>query len=96
MAFDSFDVNKDNILSAEELRKALASKVRFDIGPSEVKVLREFFQAAYGRDGIRKAQFAELLDKQTPQDYDQAAAKEALKAIKQALGPSKRITDILQ
>lgn len=43
MAFDEFDTNKDSILSAEELRKALALKVKFDIGPGEVKVLREFF-----------------------------------------------------
>lgn len=96
MAFEEFDVNKDAILSAEELRKALASKVRFDIGPGEVKVLREFFQAKYGRDGIKKAQFAALLEKQTPQDYDKAAANEAMKVIKRALGPSKKITDILQ
>lgn len=63
MAFEDFDTNKDAVLSAEELRKALAAKVKFDLGPSEVKVLREFLIAKYGKDGIKKAQFAALLAK---------------------------------
>ena len=70
------------MMSATELQKALKDLLKFEMSPEEVKTMHEFFRAKFKRSEVRKAEFAELINKQTVRKYEPKEAKSALAAIK--------------
>lgn len=58
--------------------------------PEEVATMHEFFRAAFRRSEVRRAEFAELLNKQAVRKYEAKAAKTALARIKVELRKTNR------
>lgn len=80
--YDKYDQNRNQMLSANELAEACKEMLRFDMGKDEIKTLHEFFKAKFKRAEIKKAEFAELLNKVPVRKWDKKSAKAALSMIK--------------
>lgn len=84
--FERYDQNKNQMMSASELKVALKELLQFDMNPEEVKTMHEFFKAKFRRSEVRKDEFAKLVDTylkgQPVRKYDSKGAKAALKAVK--------------
>jgi len=62
----------------------------------EVKTMHEFFRAKFRRPEVRKAEFAELINKQPVRKYDSKGAKYSLNLLKKHLQKSgKHIETVL-
>lgn len=58
--------------------------------PEEVATMHEFFRAKFRRSEVRRAEFAELLNKQSVRKYEPKPAKTALARIKVELRKTDR------
>ena len=55
--FQSFDKDHNNMLSAQELKQAIKSKLGYEVSPDEVETMKEFFRAKFRRAEIKKTEF---------------------------------------
>lgn len=78
------------MLSAAELQAALKDLLRFEMTTDEVKTMHEFFRAKFRRPEVKRAEFAELINKQPVRKYESKGAKAALAAIRNQLRKSGR------
>jgi hypothetical protein len=45
------------MLSAQELKQAIKSKLGYEVSPDEVETMKEFFRAKFRRAEIKKTEF---------------------------------------
>lgn len=88
--FNKYDQNKNQMMSAQELQAALKDLLKFEMSPDEVNTMHEFFRAKFKRSEVKKAEFAELLKKETKRFYEAKGAKSALASVKKKLRESGR------
>lgn len=93
--FARYDQNKNQMMSAQELKVAAKELLQFDMTPEEVATMHEFFRAAFRRSEVRRAEFAELLNKQSVRKYEPKPAKTALARIKVELRKTNRTIEQL-
>lgn len=82
-------------MSAPELKVAAKELLSFDMTPEEVATMHEFFRAKFRRSEVRRAEFAELINKQSVRKYDSKAATTALARVKAELRKSNRNIEAL-
>lgn len=93
--FERYDQDRNQMMSASELKVALKELLQFDMSPEEVKTMHEFFRAKYRRSEIRKAEFTQLLAQQPVRKYDSNLAKSALSKVKLELRKTNRTAEQL-
>jgi Ca2+-binding EF-hand superfamily protein len=76
--FEKFDQDRNQMLSASELKVGLKELLHFDITQEEVKTMHEFFKAKYRRSEIRKEDLKSLLETPSVRKYDSNSAKSSL------------------
>lgn len=89
--FARYDTDKNNRLSAEELRNALA-KNNLSLSPDDVNVLKEYFRNKYGAKAgfnnsaeITKEDFIKMMGTKFDRKYDQAEARKSLFDVRNKL-----------
>lgn len=70
MQFDKYDLNRNNSLSAEELRAALA-KNQITMTDDDVMIIKEYFLNKTRSDSITKQDFIALMNTQFDRKFDQ-------------------------
>ncbi len=70
MQFDKYDLNRNNSLSAEELRAALA-KNQISMTDDDVMIIKEYFLNKTRSDSITKQDFIALMNTQFDRKFDQ-------------------------
>ena len=94
--FNKYDQDRNQMMSATELQAALKDILHFEMSQEEVKTMHEFFRAKFRRSEVRKAEFVELLEKQTVRKFESKGAKSALASVKKQLESTKRsLKDVL-
>jgi len=83
------------MMSAQELKAATKELLQFEMTPEEVATMHEFFRAKYRRAEVRRAEFAELINKQPVRKYETKGAKSALARVKAALRKTNRTIEQL-
>jgi Ca2+-binding EF-hand superfamily protein len=68
--FDKYDLNRNNSLSAEELRAALA-KNQITMTDDDVMIIKEYFLNKTRSDSITKQDFIALMNTQFDRKFDQ-------------------------
>jgi len=68
--FDKYDLNRNNSLSAEELRAALA-KNQISMTDDDVMIIKEYFLNKTRSDSITKQDFIALMNTQFDRKFDQ-------------------------
>lgn len=93
--FEKYDQDKNQMMSAKELKVALKELLQFDVSPEEVMTMQEFFKAKYRRSEIRKAELTQLLAQTPVRKYDSNLAKSALSKVKLELRKTNRTVEQL-
>ena len=70
MQFDKYDLNRNNSLTAEELRAALA-KNQISMTDDDVMIIKEYFLNKTRSDSITKQDFIALMNTQFDRKFDQ-------------------------
>jgi len=60
--FRDYDQNKNDMLSAEELKAALLAMVKFEMTQEEVGTMQQFFKNKFRRSEVKKAEFSQLVN----------------------------------
>ena len=94
LLFEKYDTDKNNRLSAEELRNALA-KNNLSLSPDDVNVLKEYFRVVNNKYGannrfnnsneITKEDFIKMMGTKFDRKYDQAEARKSLFDVRNKL-----------
>ena len=80
--FDKYDTDKNQRLSAEELRNAL-KKNNISLSNDDVLILKDYFYNKYQRHEITKDQFFNLMKKtRFERKFDAAEAKQSLFSVR--------------
>jgi len=79
--FEKYDTSRNNRLSAEELRAALARN-QITMTDDDVMMIKEYFKNKTRSDQISKQDFITLFSTQFDRKFDQNAARKSLSDIK--------------
>jgi len=88
--FDKYDKNKNQRLSAEELRDALISDHGITLHDEEVRTVKDYFQNKYRTQQITKQAFVELLTTKFEQKSDALEARKCLVDVRNKLEMMKK------
>lgn len=90
LLFDKYDKNKNQRLSAEELRDALNEDHGIALHEEEVRTVKEYFMNKYRTQQITKTAFVELLTTKFEKKSDSVEARKCLVDIRNKLETMKK------